>query len=75
MICDDPKRKEIEKRSKDIDVAFLRIGDNAYDYLNAMDGMLLPSLFEGLPLVAIEWRLNGLPVLASDAITKELRFA
>ena len=71
MIGDGEKRKEIEEKAKDIDVTFLGTIDNVYDYLNAMDGMLLPSLFEGLPLVAIEWQLNGLPVLASDTITKE----
>lgn len=71
LIGDGPKKKEIEEKSKSLDVTFLGIVDNVYDYLNAMDGMILPSLFEGLPLVAIEWQLNGLPVLASDMVTKE----
>ena len=35
--------------------------------------MLLPSLFEGLPLVTIEWQINGLPSLLSDKITKECK--
>ena len=39
-----------------------------------MDGMLLPSLFEGLPLVAIEWQINGLPCILSDTITKDCVF-
>ena len=38
-----------------------------------MDGMLLPSLFEGLPLVAIEWQINGLPCLLSDTITSDCK--
>lgn len=71
LIGDGPKRTEIEEEAKGLDVAFLGTVDNVYDYLNAMDGMILPSLFEGLPLVAIEWQLNGLPVLAADTITKE----
>lgn len=65
------KKKEIEEKAKELNVTFLGTVDNIYDYLNAMDGMLLPSLFEGLPLVAIEWQINGLPVLVSDTITKE----
>ena len=32
---------------------------------------LLPSLFEGLPLVAIEWQINGLPCILSDTITND----
>ena len=31
----------------------------------------MPSLFEGLPLAAIEWQLNGLPVVMSDTITED----
>ena len=39
--------------------------------LQAMDIMLLPSLFEGLPNVVIEWQAMGLPCIVSDGITKE----
>ena len=45
--------------------------DNVNDYLQAFDIMLLPSLFEGLPLAAVEWQLCGLPCLFSDRITRE----
>lgn len=45
--------------------------DNVEDYLSACDIMLLPSFFEGLPLVMIEWQISGLPCLISDAVTKE----
>lgn len=44
---------------------------NVADYINAMDAMILPSLFEGLPLVVIEWQINGIPTLISDRITNE----
>lgn len=33
--------------------------------------MLLPSLYEGLPLVVIEWQIAGLPCVVSDTVTKE----
>lgn len=45
--------------------------DNVQDYLQAMDVMIMPSLFEGLPLAVIEWQLSGLPVVMSDVITKD----
>lgn len=41
-------------------------------YLCASDVLLMPSLYEGLPLTGIEAQCSGLPILASDTITKEL---
>lgn len=71
MIGDGPLKKQIEQICKDIKVEFTGTVDNMSDYLNAMDGMILPSLFEGLPLVALEWQINGMPVLISDTVTRE----
>lgn len=41
------------------------------EYLQAMDLMMLPSLFEGLPNVVLEWQAAGLPCLVSDVVTAE----
>lgn len=41
--------------------------------LNAMDIFVLPSLFEGVPVVAVEALGNGLPCILSDRITKALQ--
>lgn len=41
------------------------------DYYSAMDLFLLPSLFEGYPLVLAEAEANGLPCLVSDRVTRE----
>ena len=40
--------------------------------LSAMDVFLLPSLFEGLPLVLIEAQAAGLPCVFSDVISEEI---
>ena len=36
-----------------------------------MDVFVLPSLFEGLGIVAIEAQVSGLPVIASTGVAKE----
>lgn len=41
-------------------------------YMQAMDVLAMPSLFEGFPLVAVEGQAAGLPVLLSDRITEEV---
>lgn len=54
------------------DIYFIGNVDNPSDYYNAFDLFVLPSLFEGLPVVGIEAQANGLPCFFSDTITKEL---
>lgn len=38
-----------------------------------MDLFLLPSNFEGLPIVGVEAQSSGLPCVMSDTITKEAK--
>ena len=40
--------------------------------LGAADVFLLPSLFEGLPLVALEAQGAGVPAILTDTITREV---
>ena len=42
--------------------------------LQMMDVMVLPSLFEGFPTVALEWQAAGLPALLADTITRGCAF-
>ena len=42
-------------------------------YLSAMDMMVLPSLWEGLPNVVIEWQVAGQPTLVADTVTKDCK--
>lgn len=41
--------------------------------IQGCDLMLLPSLYEGLPNVVLEWQIAGIPALVSDKVTKECR--
>ena len=70
-----PKMAEIKQKVIDNNltdsVIFLGNINNVSDYLQAMDIMLFPSLFEGLPNVVVEWQFSGLPAIISDKITTE----
>ena len=61
------KQKELEK-----DVIFLGTREDVPDLLQAMDVFVLPSLFEGLPVIGIEAQASGVPCVISDKVTKEL---
>ena len=75
MIGDGELRSKIEEISADIKehIVFLGNIDNVSDYLNMMDVMVLPSLFEGMPLVVVEWQINGLPCIVSDVVTSDCK--
>lgn len=47
--------------------------DDVAPLYQAMDVLCMPSLFEGLGIVAIEAQASGLPVLASPAVPSEAR--
>lgn len=53
-------------------VLFLGIRKDIPELLMAMDLMLFPSLFEGMPNVLIEAQATGLPCIIADTITKEV---
>ena len=75
LIGDGHMRQEVEDKVKECglqDVVCMTGNiNNVCDYLNGMDLVLMPSLFEGLPLTLIEQQANGLRCVVSDAITTE----
>ena len=54
------------------DVLFLGVKTNVEDYLCAADCYVMPSLYEGLPVAAIEAQCSGLPSIVSTNITREV---
>ena len=52
-------------------VKFLGVRSDVNKLMNAMDCLLLPSLFEGLPFVLVEAQTNGLPCVVSEDVSRE----
>ena len=75
LLGDGPLREIIKNRVNFLDIAnsviFIGSVSNPEYYMNAMDMIIMPSLFEGLPLSMIEEQCNGLPILASDKISAD----
>lgn len=64
---------ECKSLNIDSDVIFTGMVDNAANYFQAMDVFVFPSKWEGLPVAMIEAQANGLGIIASDTITKEVK--
>lgn len=61
------KEYEIEEQ-----ILFLGNREDVPALMSGMDLFLLPSRFEGLPLVLVEGQCSGLPCISSDLVTKEV---
>jgi glycosyltransferase involved in cell wall biosynthesis len=77
MIGDGPLRPEIEalvaKSAWKDRILFAGLRPDVPRLMNSvMDIFVLPSFYEGLPLVGIEAQAAGLPMVLSDTITPEL---
>lgn len=68
-------RQEAERLKISGRVLFPGKVEQPQDYYQAMDVFVLPSLFEGLPLVGVEAQASGLPCVFSDTITRETGIA
>lgn len=76
LILGDGELKEelqnkIKKLNLEKNVFLTGSVENANEYYSAFDVFALPSLFEGVPFTLIEAQTNGLPIIASENISKE----
>lgn len=67
----EERKKQVEELGISDKVIFAGSVNDVPERLQAMDIMVFPSLYEGLPNVVLEWQAEGLPCLISDKITKE----
>lgn len=64
------EKAEMLKISKNVD--FIGIRSDVSKLINAVDVFVLPSFYEGLPVVLVEAQSNGVLEVVSDTITKEM---
>lgn len=63
--------ERVKKLNLQDNVLFMGQRDDVYELLQAMDGLIFPSIYEGLPFTLIEAQAAGVPILASDSVSEE----
>lgn len=66
-------REKVQEAGLEERVIFAGRREDAWALYSAMDLFLLPSRWEGLPLVALEAQANGVPVLMSTVVTEDAK--
>lgn len=77
LIGDGPDRVEIEKKINELKIAdkvnLLGSRDDVNKIIHAIDVLVLPSFFEGLPVVLIEAQAASIPCVVSSTVTREAK--
>ncbi|MCL1940081.1 MAG: glycosyltransferase [Desulfovibrionaceae bacterium] len=75
LIGEGPLQVRLEEKARRLRVfdavKFLGMRDDIGAWYSAMDVLILPSFYEGMPMVAVEAQANGLRCLLSNNITTE----
>ena len=76
LIGDGELFTAIERKVNSLDlsnkVVLVGVSDRVNEYLQAMDIFILPSLFEGFPVSAVEAQMSGLVCYLSDNINPQV---
>lgn len=64
----------ISENKLEENIIVLESRTDIYEFYSVFDILLLPSIFEGLPVTAVEAQVSGCKVYCSSTITKELNF-
>lgn len=70
LLGDGPLFDDVKTSTKNENIVFLGSLQDTSKYYSMFDVMVFPSFFEGLPFVLVEAQASGLPILASDTITR-----
>lgn len=63
---------QVERLELQDSILYISVTSQPEQFYCMMDLFLLPSLYEGLPVVGVEAQASGLPCIFSDSITREL---
>lgn len=76
LVGDGQDKETLIEKAKSLNISdnviFAGTADNVAPILSAMDMVVMPSHYEGLPLSLIEEQANGLSCIVSDVITTEV---
>ena len=67
--------EQIKKARIQNSVILTGIRVDVNNLLQAMDVILMPSLFEGLPVSLVEAQASGLPLVLSDTISRDIKLS
>lgn len=68
---EDKMKAKIKEMGIEDSMAWMGRREDIQQFYNAFDAFLLPSIYEGLPVVGLESQSAGLPIFFSTAITRE----
>lgn len=68
----DDVLEQVDRLGLEDRVHYLGMRQDVPALMSAFDVLLLPSFFEGLPVVGVEAQAAGLPVVTSTGVTREL---
>lgn len=75
LIGDGELRQSLEQKVNDLglekNIHFIGAVDNVNEWMSAIDCLLMPSLFEGLPFALVEAQAAGLPCVVSSNVSEE----
>ena len=71
-ILQDEIKQLVHQKGLDDYVIFAGRQEETSEYYQAMDVFVLPSVFEGFPIVGVEAQTAGLPCFFSDSITRDV---
>lgn len=69
---EDKIKNEIKKNNLEDIVILPGVRNDVNNFYCAFDMLVMPSLFEGLPLTGVEAQISGLRCIFSDSITREV---
>lgn len=72
---DGELRSDVKRRAEELGVSgsvrFLGVRSDVPELMQAMDAFIMPSIYEGLPLVLVESQASGLPCVISNSIPQD----